>query len=43
MGVYYCHVMECLYMGFGLVIRFIEILQLVITSKDYALTVKYTS
>jgi hypothetical protein len=30
-------------MGFGSVIGFIELLQLVITSKDYALTVLHTS
>jgi hypothetical protein len=29
--------------GFGLVIRFIELLQLVTTSKDYAITVLHTS
>jgi hypothetical protein len=30
-------------MRFGLVIGFIEVLQLIATSKDYALTVLYTS
>jgi hypothetical protein len=36
-GCLYCHVY-----GGGLVIRFIEILQLATTSRDYALTVLYT-
>jgi hypothetical protein len=30
-------------MGIGLVIRFIELLQLVTTSKDYAVTILHTS
>jgi hypothetical protein len=41
----YCHVYgyEWLYIGFGSVIGLIELLQLVTTSKDYALTVRHAS
>jgi hypothetical protein len=35
--------MEWLYMGFGLVIRFTELLQLITTSKEHAVTCLHTS
>jgi hypothetical protein len=40
---WYYHVMEWQWTGFGLVIGFIVLVQLVTTSKDYALTVLHTS